>query len=81
MKAIIDRKRLLLLLSGIMMTFIAFAFIFSYTKPDYNRIHPKNGVMNLKNWEPDRDGALSLAFIKGRRNAGIVLLGATGGNY
>jgi len=56
-----DRKRMLLLLSGVIITVIAFTLIFSYTKLENSRLHPENGVLSLQNWEPDRDGVLSLS--------------------
>ena len=61
MKGTIERKRVLLLLSIVVITIISFAFIFSFSKADSNRIHPESGVLNLDNWESDRDGVLSLS--------------------
>ena len=52
---------MLLLLSIMVIIIITFAFVFSFSKADNSRIHPENGVLDLENWEPDRDGVLSLS--------------------
>ncbi|WP_214658785.1 ATP-binding protein [Candidatus Formimonas warabiya] len=55
----INKKRMLML-SGVMISIIAAIFIFSLSKPDTNRNHPENGILDLQGWEPEQDGALSL---------------------
>ena len=58
-KEIVNKKyiRYILLLFCVL---ISIAFIFSFFKTVNRGINPVNGVLDLKNWESDRDGVLRL---------------------
>lgn len=61
MKEKVNKKRILVLLSSVAISVIALIYIFGFSKVDSNRIHPESGVLDLQNWEPKLNGALSLS--------------------
>ncbi len=54
------RRRLLILIFVIAAVAICLLIAFSLSKEDMYRIHPINGVLDLKNWNQTKDGTLSL---------------------
>ncbi|HEX3048152.1 MAG TPA: 7TM diverse intracellular signaling domain-containing protein, partial [Bacillota bacterium] len=60
-KGLIDTQRILLLLSGIVITGVVFiCLFFAFPKQDSHRIYPTQGRLDLQNWDPRRDGTLNL---------------------
>lgn len=60
MKAKTSRKRMVLL-GGVMISIIAAVLVLGVPKANLNQIHPQSGVLDLQNWQPEQDGALSLS--------------------
>lgn len=61
MQTNINRKRLWILISVILILTIALTGILFFAKAKTDRVHPENGVLDLKNWQPEQNGALSLS--------------------
>ena len=55
------QKRTLILLSSIVLTGVVLICLFSFFKPQAQRIYPVNGQLDLENWDGRRDGILSLS--------------------
>lgn len=60
MKPVTTKKRLLLLLSVIAILGGVLISVVSFSKLDTHRIYPVNGILDLQNWNPGRDGKLNL---------------------
>ncbi|HBE78070.1 MAG TPA: histidine kinase [Firmicutes bacterium] len=54
-------KRIVLLLSCVIITGFIFTGIFILLQPGKGRIYPVNGRLDLKNWNPERDGIVTLS--------------------
>lgn len=61
MKNKINRKRLLILLTMVMLSLGALIFSCSLPGRAGNRLNPADGILDLKDWNPKKDGALSLS--------------------
>lgn len=57
---ITSKKRVLIILSGIVFTGVVFVCLLGFFKPRAQSIYPVNGQLDLKNWDGRRDGYLSL---------------------
>ncbi|MDP4092398.1 MAG: ATP-binding protein [Bacillota bacterium] len=56
----IDKKRIFIVLSIILITLSFFVYILGFPNTDKGGLRPKDGILDLENWSPD-NGILSLA--------------------
>lgn len=54
-----NKKRMLFLLSSVLISILVLIFIFFF-KANTVQIHPQKGVLDIENWDPERDGTLIL---------------------
>ena len=60
MKDKIDKTRILLLVCGIIVSIIAAIFFSTLSKSGQNPIYLQAGILDLKSWEPENNGVLTL---------------------
>lgn len=61
MKEKINKKRLIILLVSIFFCAMVLACAYAFSGRDSSRLHPEKGVLDLQDWQPGKDGALSLS--------------------
>lgn len=57
----IDKKRLLILVFGTLILLAVFLSIFFFSETEKSGFYPENGIIDLKNWQPEQSGMLNLS--------------------
>ncbi len=57
----INKKRLIILLVSILFCVTLLVGAFAFSGRDTSRVHPEKGVLDLRNWQPEQKGFLSLS--------------------
>lgn len=60
MKEKIDKTRLLILVFGMLLFLVFFLCVYLFTGKDNSRHYSEKGILDLRNWQPEQNGILSL---------------------